>query len=254
MSALFLMGGGGRESDYVRTYWRFIQAATVAGRRRIAIVLTQQPAADMERRQSFYRSVIDLFPVTSEQYQLVSVSRDDPLTVNRLEALDPTGVIIGDGDRVCSRQVLCSDTRWLSYLLAHKLPCAGDAAGAALFAETAVMGGGQIALPHDNANVAPRESAGGLDCLEVNSGLGLVPFAVEVQATQRGTLGRLVHAVGEGLVPSGWAIDEGCMLQLVGGTLRVFGSNNAYRVRRMGNRLTQVRVVRAGTVLARQDW
>ena len=43
-------------------------------------------------------------------------------------------------------------------------------------------------------------------------GLGLVPFAVDVHATQWGTLTRLVHAVDAGLVAEGWAVDNGTVL------------------------------------------
>jgi cyanophycinase len=57
-----------------------------------------------------------------------------------------------------------------------------------------------------------------------------VPFAVDVHATQWGTLTRLVHAVGAGLVDEGWAIDEGTVLVVDDGSTRVEGLGSAYRV------------------------
>ena len=55
-------------------------------------------------------------------------------------------------------------------------------------------------------------------------------FAVDVHATQWGTLTRLVHAVGAGLVDEGWAIDEGTVLVLDDGAVRVEGLGSGYRV------------------------
>ena len=57
-----------------------------------------------------------------------------------------------------------------------------------------------------------------------------MPFAVDVHATQWGTLTRLVHAVGAGLVDEGWAIDEGTVLVVDDGAVRAEGLGSAYRV------------------------
>ena len=73
-------------------------------------------------------------------------------------------------------------------------------------------------------------SADDLEELGVRDGLGMVDFAVDVHATQWGTLTRLVHAVGAGLVDEGWAIDEGTALVVDGGSVRVEGLGSAYRV------------------------
>ncbi len=254
MSKLFLFGGGTSESQYVRTYWRFIEAATVGEKRSIAIVIAEQPDMDKAKREGFYRSAFELFPVRKEECHVLFASRDDPLNADRLAALEPTGVFVAGGLTPCYHDALCTDRSWLEYTLARKLPYAGFSAGAVLLAEQAVLGGCQIALLHSNTEVAPSECAEGLDFVEVRPGLGLVPFAVEAHATQWGTLSRLTHLVGEGLVPCGWAIDEGCMLEIEDDALRVFGANNAYRVRHLGERSTRVDVFRAGTVLRRSQW
>ena len=78
--------------------------------------------------------------------------------------------------------------------------------------------------------VCAEEAGEDLDQLAVRDGLGLVPFAVDVHATQWGTLTRLVHAVGAGLVDEGWALDEGTVLVVEDGSIRVDGLGSAYRV------------------------
>ena len=78
--------------------------------------------------------------------------------------------------------------------------------------------------------VCAEEAGEDLDELAVRDGLGLVPFAVDVHVTQWGTLTRLVHAVGAGLVDEGWAIDEGTVLVVEDGSIRVEGLGSADRV------------------------
>jgi cyanophycinase len=106
------------------------------------------------------------------------------------------------------------------------LPFAGFSAGAAVAATRAIVGGWRLA----GRDVCAEEAGEDLDELTVRDGLGLVPFAVDVHATQWGTLTRLVHAVGAGLVQEGWAIDEGTVLVVDAGAVRVEGLGSAYRV------------------------
>ena len=90
----------------------------------------------------------------------------------------------------------------------------------------AIVGGWRL----DGREVCAEEAGEDLDELAVRDGLGLVPFAVDVHATQWGTLTRLVHAVGAGLVDDGWAIDEGTALIVDERSVRVEGLGGAYRV------------------------
>ena len=106
------------------------------------------------------------------------------------------------------------------------LPFAGFSAGAAVAAARAIVGGWRLG----DREVCAEEAGEDLDELAVRDGLGLVPFAVDVHATQWGTLTRLVHAVGAGLVDEGWAIDEGTVLVVDDGAVRVEGLGSAYRV------------------------
>ena len=76
-----------------------------------------------------------------------------------------------------------------------------------------------------------EEAAEDLEPLTVRPGLGLVPFAVDVHATQWGTVTRLIHAVRAELAPEGWAVDEGTTLVYDGDRVaRVEGLGSAYRV------------------------
>ena len=69
----------------------------------------------------------------------------------------------------------------------------------------------------------------------VRPGLGLVPFTVDVHASQMGTLTRLIHAVELGLVPEGWAIDENTMLVVNGRSHQIVGQGHGYHVQRIGD-------------------
>jgi cyanophycinase len=129
--------------------------------------------------------------------------------------------------------------------LAPGVPYAGFSAGAALAARTAIVGGWRL----DGVEVCAEEAGEDLDAVTVRSGLGLVPFAVDVHAAQWGTLTRLLHVVGAGLAEEGWAVDEGTTLVAGDGPPRVEGLGCAYRVTRAGDRLS-VTIARAPAAAA----
>ena len=81
------------------------------------------------------------------------------------------------------------------------------------------------------STICAEEAGEDLEQLTVRAGLGLVPFAVDVHATQWGTLTRLVHAVRAGAVREGLAVDEGTVAIVRDGELAgVEGLGVAYRV------------------------
>ena len=102
-------------------------------------------------------------------------------------------------------------------------------------AETAVLGGWQAARQGQSREILFVGAGEGLDPLTVRPGLGLVPFAVDVHASQMGTLTRLIHAVELGLVPEGWAIDENTMLVVNGRSHQIVGQGHGYHVQRSGD-------------------
>jgi cyanophycinase len=126
--------------------------------------------------------------------------------------------------------------------LPRDVPYAGYSAGAAVAATDAIVGG----FRRDDGRAICAEEAGeDLEALTVRPGLGLVPFAVDVHATQWGTLTRLVHTVDAWLAPEGWAIDEGTALVVGDGAdPRVEGLGSAYRVARAGAGTLAITVVR----------
>ena len=75
-----------------------------------------------------------------------------------------------------------------------------------------------------------EEAGEDLDELSVRDGLGLVDFAVDVHASQWGTVTRLLHAVSAGLVSEGVAVDEHTALEVDGDRWTVHGSGSVYRV------------------------
>ena len=82
---------------------------------------------------------------------------------------------------------------------------AGSRPGAAIAGRWAIVGGWR----RGDREICAEEAGEDLEQLTVLDGLGLVPFAVDVHATQWGTLTRLAHAVRGRLAPEGWAVDEG---------------------------------------------
>jgi cyanophycinase len=261
MTRLFLIGGGSHEASYVRTFWRFVDAATQWGddggddHRSIAIVIAAEPDADKAALEAQYRAPFELFdPVEARQCHVLFASAAEPLDAERLAAVQPTGVFIAGGRTGLYHDALCRDLRWADYVRQHALPYAGYSAGAVIAAPRAVMGGWLLALQHCNAEVGAQSCSEGIDFTELRDGLGLAPFAIEAHATQWGTLTRLVQLVAEGALEAGWAIDENCMVEIDGDVLRVCGANCAYRVRRAAGRSVQTDVFRAGTVLTRAHW
>ena len=123
-------------------------------------------------------------------------------------------------------------TDWLP-----RLPFAGFSAGAAWPASSAILGGHRIG----DVAICAEEAGEDLEQLTVRPGLGLVPFAVDVHATQWGTLTRLVHAARAGAVSDGLAVDEGTVAVVRDGELvGVEGLGAAYRV----NSTLQLEIVR----------
>jgi cyanophycinase len=133
------------------------------------------------------------------------------------------GVYVAGGWTPGYQEVLCG-TDFAAAL--GDVPYAGFSAGAAVAATSALVGGWRLR----GVPVADEDAGEDLDELEVRPGLGLVPFAVDVHATQWGTLTRLAHAVAGGLVAGGVAVDEHTCVEVRGSELTVHGLGSAYRV------------------------
>ncbi|MEA2295611.1 MAG: cyanophycinase [Solirubrobacteraceae bacterium] len=135
------------------------------------------------------------------------------------------GVYVAGGWTPGYQEAVCSH-EFATALRDSGLPYAGFSAGAAIAPGLALVGGWRF----EAVAVCDEDAGEGLDELDVRPGLGLVPFAVDVHATQWGTLTRLAHAVAGGLVPGGVAVDEHTCVEVRGGELTLHGSGSAYRV------------------------
>jgi cyanophycinase len=227
---IFLHGGGDALHAGSATFGRFVQAATTEEACRLALVVAEDTEAQAQARFEDYRTIFAALPNIPSEILPVLVSADQPLTRAQLERIQPTGVFVCGGNTPLYQQALCRDTAWLAYLHAAKIPYSGTSAGAAIAARTAIVGGWQAARGGQTRAILFQGASEGLDQLTVRAGLGLAPFAIDVHASQMGTLTRLLHAVELGLVAEGWAIDENTLLQVDAESISIYGQGHAYRV------------------------
>jgi len=160
------------------------------------------------------------------EVSVVALAEGRPVRAEDVEGA--AGVYVCGGLTPLYADLLAGSADWLP----EDVPYAGFSAGAAVAARSAIVGGwrlGDLAVCSDDASED-------LDQVEPRPGLGLVPFAVDVHASQWGTLTRLVHAVAAGLVDEGWAIDEHtCATPDEHGEIAVHGLGSAYHVTRGGS-------------------
>ena len=201
MAAVFLIGGGREDAQVRASHSPFVAAC--GGGPIVAFALE-----DPER----WEGALRLAGATDVRCLLEPPGADD--------LAGAAGVFVAGGSTPAYQEALAG---WRA---PAGLPFAGFSAGAAVAAARAIVGGWRLG----GRDVCAEEAGEELDELAVRDGLGLVPFAVDVHATQWGTLTRLVHAVGAGLVDEGWAIDEGTVLVADAGSVRVEGLGSAYRV------------------------
>ena len=213
MSNVFLIGGGRGHEAVRASHTPFVQA--VAGRPIVAVVLDEGDDTDVER----WTSALEL--AGASDVRAVVVSNERPPTRDDLDGAG--GVFVAGGWTPGYQEALVgAGTDWLP----RDVVFGGFSAGAAIAGEWAIVGGWR----HAGKDICAEEAGEDLEPLTVRTGLGLVPFAVDVHATQWGTVTRLIHAVRAGLAPEGWAVDEGTTLVYEGTQLRVEGLGSAYRV------------------------
>jgi cyanophycinase len=230
--SVFLIGGGGDYEGRAETYGRFLQAATTNGRCSLALVVA---ADDPGEAQATYNATLAIFAALGAgtgEIAGIYLSSNIKLTADHLATADPTGVFVCGGLTPLYQRVLCVDRSWLDYVEAREITFGGVSAGAAIAATNAIVGGWQAQRGGHVRSILYQGAGEGLDLLDVRPGLGLVPFTVEIHASQWGTLTRLLHAIDLGLVTDGWAIDEDTLLQVDTTGLQVHGSGQVYHVRR----------------------
>jgi cyanophycinase len=242
MTTVYLFGGGGDHPERAATFGRFLAASTRDGARRIAVIAVgddpdEAQATFAETRTIFARAgaaeaeLLGLFPTPAR-----------PLTADALAAGAPTGVFVCGGATPAYHAALCADRAWVGALRARGIPYGGLSAGAAIAAEAAIVGGWRARRGDRVRPILFQGASEDRDLLDVRPGLGLTPFAVEVHASQWGTLTRLLHALDLGLAAEGWAIDEGTLLAVDGASVRVHGAGQAYHVERAADGAARVTI------------
>jgi cyanophycinase len=214
MSSVYLIGGG-RDEDGVRaSHAPFVHA--VGEQAIVVLVLDESDDTDVDRWTG------SLTAAGAAELRPVVVSKDRPPTARDLKGAG--GVFVAGGWTPGYQEALVgAGTDWLP----RDIPFGGFSAGAAIAGEWAIVGGWRLG----GREVCAEEAGEDLEPLTVRAGLGLVPFAIDVHATQWGTVSRLIHAVRGGLAPEGWAVDEGTVLVYDGDRVaRVEGLGSAYRV------------------------
>jgi len=215
MRDTFLIGGGRDEEQIVASHAPFVRAAGTRGPI-VAYVLDEGEATDLARWSDALRLA------GADEVDAVVIGPDRP--PHHEDLAGAAGVFVAGGWTPGYQEAFAAAGDWLR----ADLPYAGFSAGAAIAAEDALVGGWRIG----DLAVCAEEAGEDLEQVEPRAGLGLVPFAVDVHATQWGTLTRVVHAVAAGLVDEGWAVDEGTVLiiEAHGARPRVEGLGCAYEV------------------------
>src|SRR3954470_18421917 len=230
MAPVFLIGGGRDDAAVRASHAGFVRAA--GGGPILAIVLDAGEDTDPDRWTSALRRA------GATEAEAVVVSPERPPGPDTVAGA--AGVYVSGGwtPGYADALVAAAGTGWLP----RDVPYAGSSPGAAIAAARAIVGG----FRRDDGRAVCAEEAGeDLEALTIRPGLGLVPFAVDVHATQWGTLTRLVHTVDAWLAPEGWAIDEGTALVVGDGAdPRGEGLGSAYRVARAGAGTLAITVVR----------
>jgi cyanophycinase len=213
MPPVFLIGGGRGDDAVHASHSPFVEA--VSGRPIVTLVLDEGDDTDLDR----WTSGLTLAGAT--EVRSVVVSKQRPPTADDLAGAG--GVFVAGGWTPGYHEALvAAGTDWRPADVVY----AGFSAGAAIAGRWAIVGGWRLGA----LEVCAEEAGEDLEELTVHPGLGLVPFAVDVHATQWGTLTRLTHAIRAGLAPDGWAIDEGTTLIYDGAQVHIEGLGTAYRV------------------------
>lgn len=249
MNSLYLIGGGGEPQGNSFTFGPFVQAATVDGHRKILLVLAKKKEEDnYSELEQIYIEIFESAGLVSGEIVTIFITRNQPLTEEILLQHQPTGIFIGGGLTPLYQEILCAETGWLQYILSTGIPYGGYSAGAAIAAEKALVGGWRIRVGEQEIPVLDEEFNEEIDFLEIRSGLDLVPFSIDVHASQWGTITRLIHAVERGMIDSGFALDEDTMLHVEGNEVRVKGLGQAYYVTGINDGKVQVEIFRNGSV------
>ena len=223
--------GGGWSDDYDGEVYRdfVVEASTRAlasGRPvpRIAVLLVREETATAAERADQYGAL--LRRVGPCEPVVTAIVEGELFTSGLLTGID--GLFVGGGLTPAYLDAVAPVVQEIRMLVGDGLPYLGFSAGAAIAADTAIVGGWKIG----DVPVCAESAGEDLDDVTVAEGLGLVDLAIDVHAAQWGTLSRLVAATEAGIVDGGIAIDEFTVLIVGDDSLRVVGTGSIWQVDR----------------------
>lgn len=228
--SIHLVGGGWAEDYDGEVYADFLAEASVrataSGRAlpRVAVLLVRDDDGTDTDTDTAARYREQLLRVALVEPVVTGVAEGELFGSAVLSEID--GLLIGGGLTPAYLDAVAPLVDEIRMLVADGLPYLGFSAGAAIAADTALVGGWKIGEIPVCAESASEE----LEDVTVAEGLGLVDLAIEVHAAQWGTLTRLVAATEAGLVDGGIAIDEFTVLIVGDDSLRVVGSGSVWQV------------------------
>ena len=228
---VFLIGGGWDETAFPYTYGQFV-AAVGDGSAPIACILLDHD----ERDAYFARSVAAFAAVGATGLVPVFVSSDRPLQEADVQGV--SGIFVGGGLTPAYHDAIVPAAgAVVRDLVEAGVPYAGFSAGAMIAPVDGIIGGWKLRQGDADLAICSEDVSEDEEYLDVRPGIGLVPFAVDVHASQYGTPTRLLHAVRAGTVQDGWAVDEDTMIVVENGRVTVSGLGSAYQVRPDGDSL-----------------
>lgn len=222
---VFLIGGGWEAAGFAHTYGPFVEAT--AGGPIVCVLVVDE---DDDRDAYFARSETALRSVGARNVVPRFVSPEQPLQPSDLAGAG--GLLVGGGlTPAYHAAIVASAGAAIREAVTNGLPYAGFSAGAMIAPSRGIIGGWKLPQGDAELVICSEDVSEDEDDLAVWDGLGLTEFALDVHASQYGTLTRLVHAVRTGAVPAGFAIDEDTALELApGGSWMVRGLGSVYRV------------------------
>jgi cyanophycinase len=232
----FLIGGG-RDPEGVRAAHAPF-AAAAGGRPVVVYALDEGEGIDASRWEG------QLAAAGAAGARVVAISSARPPVCGDLD--DAGGVYVAGGLTPGYHSVLVAGgTDWLERARELGLPYAGYSAGAAIAAETAILGGWLAGDPGREVPVCGEDAAEDLELVATVPGLGLLAGCVDVHAAQWGTLGRALAVVRAG-AGAGVAIDEHTVLEFDAKRARVHGAGAVHRLVALGDGRVAVAALLAG--------
>ena len=110
---MFLIGGGWDSGSYHLTYGPFIDASTKNTKRKIALILALGDDDEVEEFEDHYRAPFEHLSLTRHEIETVILSKDQPLSIDALDSLDPTGFFVCGGLTPLYQELLCQNSEWL---------------------------------------------------------------------------------------------------------------------------------------------